>query len=236
MTKQYAILALLLAPLAARAADSGLYVFANTGYNPSGYSGHIHTVTPNMEEEKIDLKFRSGSSGSPGAIWELGGGYQLGPNSAVEVSYANLGRASARIDGSATEQGQTKPFANATGSASMDMTSLRVALLGINPVNDRFSVYGKVSVNSVSTKGTVRLDKFQAKGLRPFGSEVSESRTRNSLKLGLGLGGQLYLSKRFALRGEYEYLFGGNELRYNGTTVLSNRGVHLAKVGASFYF
>jgi OOP family OmpA-OmpF porin len=63
--------------------------------------------------------------------WKVFGGYQLNRNFAIELGYTDLGQANVRGPG---------------GTASVEATALEFMAVGMLPVADRLSVYGKLGV------------------------------------------------------------------------------------------
>ncbi|KMN83032.1 hypothetical protein VK98_06000 [Chromobacterium sp. LK11] len=126
-----------LAALSAHAADPGLYVFGNTGYNFSKFNSDTRAAV--IKDAK-----------AAGAIWELGAGYRFNQYLATELSYANFGKSKAML--SANSQ---------SSDSSLRSEAARIAVLGILPVTESFEVYGKVSLNRVQStwKGLNQTEK-----------------------------------------------------------------------------
>ena len=134
MKKLITVSVLSLAALSAHAADTGAYVFGNTGYNFS---------KPESGSRNVILK----DAKAAGTVWELGAGYRFNQYLATELSYADFGKSKA--NGS---------FMGNTGSGSVATKAERIAVLGILPVTQDFEVFGKASLNNVHTK--LKIDRF----------------------------------------------------------------------------
>ena len=115
-------------------------------------------------------KFTDACNGIPGCddkdtAWGLFAGYRLHRNFAAEIGYHDLGSASA-------------------GGSHFDATAWELVGLGIWPINDQFSVYGKLG-----------LFRGEAKS-----AGLSESNT----DLTYGIGGQFDATQNIGLRVEWQ--------------------------------
>lgn len=113
--------------------------------------------------------------------WKIFGGYQVNKNFAVEATYIDWGG----FSGTGTALGL--PF-NVTG----DATSFGVAAVGILPLNERFSVFGKAGILMTDTTVTARS------------GSVSSSESDSSSELHIGVGMLFNVTQRFAIRAEWE--------------------------------
>lgn len=106
-------------------------------------------------------------------------GYELNPNAAVEVSYADLGKALYRYSGAVS------------GESEIKQSSTTVALKGTLPLNESWDLTGKLGVafnkGSRDTKGTTVSN--------------ASSNTKDTL---IGIGVQYNLDKTTAIVAEYE--------------------------------
>lgn len=105
------------------------------------------------------------------------GGYQVNPNFAVEFGYADLGKTEASFAG--------------FGSDAIAGSGFEVLAVGIAPINQQWSMYGKL--------GFFRWDVDYKDGTGLIGS-ASASGT----DLTYGFGAQYSLTKTAALRVEYQ--------------------------------
>ena len=116
--------------------------------------------------------------------WKFFGGYQFNENWAVEAGYTDLGRF----------LGTTAISAPAAGTATgkWDASSLlNVAAVGIIPVKDRFSVFGKLGL---------ALTKVHVSISPPAAATLSATRVQPLLGVGL----KYDFTKTFSMRGEFE--------------------------------
>jgi len=113
------------------------------------------------------------------------GGYRFHPNFAVEVGYFNLGR----INFTSVTTG---PASTVVGSAKNN-DGFNVDLVGILPVKDAFSVFGRVGVQTSKTSISAPVR----------GVNFSSSETNTDYKAGLGL--QYDFFKEVGARLEWEH-------------------------------
>lgn len=132
---------------------------------------------------------------------KLFAGYEFMPNFALEGGYVNLGKASASGNGASAEIKGDGWFVDA---------------VGIAPINQDFSLFGKIGV--VDTK-------IKASGSAP-GLAVTDSKTSTQVKFGFG--GSYNIAKNIAVRAELE--------RYRGELENSKGDVDLLSVGVSYKF
>jgi OOP family OmpA-OmpF porin len=118
--------------------------------------------------------------------YKLYGGYQLNPNMAVEGGYFNLGEFGymAEMDPVATMRGDTR------------MLGFNLDLVGMAPLTDKFSAFGKVGVIYAQAK-----DQFSGHGpviIDPFNTR------KRGINYTFGAGLQYDISKALAMRVEAE--------------------------------
>jgi len=113
--------------------------------------------------------------------WKFLGGIQVNRNFAVEFSYIDWGKISA--------EGTLLGFpARITG----DATSFGVAAVGILPLNDRFSLFGKAGV--LMTEAEARVE----------AGFSSASESDDATELHIGVGALFNLTDRWQIRAEWE--------------------------------
>lgn len=140
------------------------------------------------------------ASAKRGAKLQLG--YEFDPNFAVEAGYVDLGKTTY----SATYATQIRyaipgtrltyigPRTNGSASREAKLTGWTVAGLGIYPINDQFSVFGKLGMIRAQVKATDAGGGFGA------GEEINEAKW----KVTYGLGGSYNYSKNIGIRAEWE--------------------------------
>ena len=119
----------------------------------------------------------------------LAGGYQVNPYFAAELAYVDLGDISYQANGTVTDGVDT--FDAGLGveqSASGPVFSI----LGIWPVGERFSLFGRLgfALMSVDADASVALD----------GETASESAGTDRSNMMYGVGGEFSLNRNFGIR------------------------------------
>lgn len=115
--------------------------------------------------------------------WKILGGYQFNKNFAVELGYTDLGESSFA--------GSLPPFGTVT--ATLESTAWELVAVGILPLADRFSVYGKI--------GMYRAETDFSGSVSGLGS-VSESDSNTDLTFGIGV--RFDFTKNLGVRGEWQ--------------------------------
>lgn len=162
------------------------------------------------------LAVRSATEDNSGTGYKLFGGYQLNRNFAVEGGYFDLGKSSYTVNAN-------RVIGNAAGTFNGEtrVRGLNLDLVGMLPVSDRFSVFGRVGAAYAQSRAS-----FNSTGAVP----VNTSGTRNNdtnLKVGLGM--QYAITEALAVRGEVE--------RYRINDPIRNRGhIDMASVGLVYRF
>lgn len=139
-------------------------------------------------------------------------GYRFNPNWAIEGGYVDLGK----FNYNAT-------FTGGTASAQVKASGLNIAGVGTYPINDQFSVFGKLGF----IDGKVE-ESITATGP---GGTASGSASATKVKANYGFGATYNLSKAWGLRAEWERF---SKLGDNNTTGESD--VDLLSVGVVFNF
>ena len=136
--------------------------------------------------------------------WKIFGGYQFNRNFALELGYADLGEVKASGPG---------------GTATIEVTAFELVGVGMLPLGNNFSLYGKVGLYRAETELSVNT--FLLTGTE------KESNT----DLTFGIGAQFDVSKQFAIRAEwqrYQDVGGGDTIGESDIDVIS--------IGALFRF
>lgn len=145
-----------------------------------------------------------------GTGYKLYGGYQLNRNFAVEGGYFDLGRSNYTYN--------TTPLGSLSGN--LRVRGLNLDLVGMLPLAERFSVFGRVGATYERTKTN-----FSSTGSVPLPAGRSDK--DGSFKAGVGL--QYAFSDSLAVRAELE--------RYRVRDSVRNRGhIDMASVGLVYYF
>jgi OOP family OmpA-OmpF porin len=113
--------------------------------------------------------------------WKIFGGYRFNRHFAVEATYIDFGSLTA-----------TAVRAGATVNASGDATGFGVAAVGILPIHERFSVFGKAGILSTDLKATAT------------GPGGTFSSTSGETELHYGLGAMFNITRNWGIRAEWE--------------------------------
>ncbi len=116
-------------------------------------------------------------------------GYQYNPNFAFELGYVDLGKAKYSATG-------TIGGSAASGSGTVKASGVTMSLLGIAPINDAFSVFGRIGV--IDAKVQVQASAASA------GGSASGSASATKPKWNYGIGASYNVTRGFAVRAEYE--------------------------------
>jgi OOP family OmpA-OmpF porin len=119
----------------------------------------------------------------------LAGGYQVNPNFAAELAWVDLGEISYAANGTVTDGVDTFD----AGLGIDQSTSGPVfSILGIVPIGERFSVFGRlgIALMSVDADATVSLD----------GESASDGVSTDRSNLMYGIGGEFSLNRAFGIR------------------------------------
>lgn len=126
----------------------------------------------------------------------LAGGYQLNDHFAVEFAYVDLGSVDYRA--SATVSDGVDEFDADLGLASSAHGPV-LSALGILPIGERFSLFGRVGLSLLSAEGTARI------ALDGISQRASQSSQKSDPMLGFGA--EFSLSKHFAIRLAWDRYF-----------------------------
>ncbi len=137
-------------------------------------------------------------------------GYQFNENFAVEGGYIDFGKFA-----------YSSTFTGGSGNFDYKLTGFNVAAIGILPINDAFSVFGKL--------GAINAKVDASSSISIVGIPVSITGQATKLVPSWGLGATYNLNKQFAVRAEFEQ-FGkvGDEP--------SKGNINLASAGVVFKF
>jgi OOP family OmpA-OmpF porin len=149
----------------------------------------------------------SGDRGN-GNQWRLQLGYDFSPNFALEAGYIDFGKA--RYSAS---------YGGGTANGTLKAGGLDIAALGILPLTDSISLFGKAGLVAAKVKSSLSS------------SLVSSSDSSNEVRPLLGIGAGFKLSESLQLRTEYEHVSG---LGKSGTTGKMND--NLVSLGLAYRF
>lgn len=190
----------------AAAAESGWYAGFNLGRAEANIDGA--RVGDDLRQSGLDMTAIDEDDEDFG--YKFFGGYKLNRNFAVEGGYFNLGE----FGYTAT----TSPPGTATGN--IKLSGFNLDALGILPLTDKFSLFGRIGVQYAKAK-----DSFSGTGAAAGDSSASKSAA--NYKAGVGL--QYDFTDNLGLRTEWE--------RYRINDAVGNRGdIDMISVGLVFSF
>jgi OOP family OmpA-OmpF porin len=176
----------------ASAAEEGWYVvgFAGEASAQNINQGELdQNVIDVFASVGLDVVDATSSLDDSDTGFGLAGGYQVNPWFAAELAYVDLGDISYEANGTVTDG--IDDFDAGLGidqSASGPVFSL----LGIWPIGERFSVFGRVGIAlmSVDADASVSID----------GESVADSVGTDRSNMVYGIGGEFSLNERFGVR------------------------------------
>ena len=186
---------------------TGPYIGGNIGRTQADFNNDYASQTLGSSGLRLD----SVTADNSGTGYKLFGGYQLNRNFAVEGGYFDLGRFSYGLG--------TTPAGTFSGNTRV--RGLNLDLVGILPLSDSFSVFGRVGAAYAQSRAN-----FASTGAVPVNTSGTRSNDTN-LKLGLGM--QYAITEALAVRAEIE--------RYRVSDPVRNRGhIDMASVGLVYRF
>ena len=179
-----------LAPLA-------LFALTTTAFADGFYGlGEVTHSSSSLDQSHFDTALTasgatglSSSDSGSGEQWRLQGGYRFNPYLAVEAGYIDFGKAKYQAS-----------YTGGSAQGSLKAGGLDMAVLGSLPVNDSFSVFGKVGVVDAKVESSLTAS---APATLASGSD-----SVYSIKPLLGVGAIYKLSQNVDLRGDYDYVGG----------------------------
>ncbi len=186
---------------------TGPYIGGNVGSTRADFDN----ASINRTLTGQGLAVRSTTEDNSGTGYKLFGGYQLNRNFAVEGGYFDLGRSSYTFN--------TTPVGSFNGETRV--RGLNLDLVGMLPVSDRFSVFGRIGAAYAQSRAS-----FTSTGA--VAANTTNPR-RNDTNLKVGLGMQYAITEALAVRAELE--------RYRINDPVRNRGhIDMASVGLVYRF
>jgi OmpA-OmpF porin, OOP family len=176
----------------AQAAELGWYVVGFGGESSaSGASENLATerLVAIFEANGVDVLDATATVDDSDTGFGLAGGYQLNDHFAFEFAYVDLGSVSYDLSARVSD-GTNEADADVQLESSADGPV--VSALGILPIGERFSVFGRVGFSLMNAKGTARITI----------NDVTQRPNQSSQKSDLmyGVGAEFDLSKHFAIR------------------------------------
>jgi OOP family OmpA-OmpF porin len=177
---------------AAQAAEPGWYLVgfggesSASGLSQGQVDGNLEAIFASVGLDVVDATSTLDDSDTG---FGLAGGYQLNDHFAFEFAYVDLGSIGYQATGTVTDGVDTLPAEAVLGS-SADGPVLSV--LGILPIGERFSVYGRAGFTLMNAKGTAQVT------IDGESSRASQSSQKSDPMFGVGL--EYELTRHFAIR------------------------------------
>ena len=191
----------------AQDSTTGPYIGANVGTTRAQFNND--SINSTLAGQGFTVNSRTENNRSTG--YKLFGGYQLNRNFAVEGGYFDLGRFNYAVNTTSLD----------TFTSDTRVRGLNLDLVGILPLTDQFSVFGRVGAAYAQN----RADFARTNPLLLNNSPTS----RNNTNLKVGLGMQYAITEALAVRAELE--------RYRISDPVRNRGnIDMASIGLVYRF
>ena len=177
----------------AHAMEPGWYLFAFGGES-SASGASENQATENLvaffESNGVDVLDSAADIDDSDTGFGVGGGYQLNDYFALEFAYADLG--STTYDFTATLEDEDGNQADADVELESSADGPVFSALGIWPIGDRFSVFGRAGFSLLNAKGTasVTID----------GQSGRDSQDSQKFDPMFGIGAEYNIGKHFAVR------------------------------------
>ena len=191
----------------AQDSTTGPYIGANLGTTRAQFNND--SINSTLLGQGFTVNSRTENNRSTG--YKLFGGYQMNRNFAVEGGYFDLGRFNYSVN--------TTPLGTFTSDTRV--RGLNLDLVGMLPLSDQFSVFGRVGAAYAQS----RANFARTNPLLLNNSPTS----RNDTNLKVGLGMQYAITEALAVRAELE--------RYRVSDPVRNRGnIDMASIGLVYRF
>jgi len=180
------------ASMAAQASEPGWYFVAfggestASGLSESQSEDNIAAIFGNVGLDVVDVTSKIDDSDT---AYGIAGGYQLNDHFAFEFAYVDLG---------AFNNQATVTLTDGTSTADADIlleTSANgpvVSMLGILPIGERFSVFGRLGLSFLNADGTARITEN--------GTSQHARQTSQKTDAIYGIGAEYSFSKYFGIR------------------------------------
>jgi len=176
----------------ARAVEPGWYLLGFAGESSTSGASESE-ATENLVDlfasAGLDVTDVTTTIDDSDTAFGAGGGYQFNDNFALEFAYVDLGSAAYSFSATVTDGVQT-------GDADVELESSAdgpvISALGILPIGERFSVFGRVGFSLMNATGTARVT---IDGLTDRASQSSQKSDPM-----FGVGAEYGIGKHFAVR------------------------------------
>lgn len=176
--------------VAGTASAEGFYVGASVGQSKSKLTSAFDT-DPFSNDVYGVPGLLTRTQDDTGTAYKLNLGYQFNKYFAIEAGYTNLGKFNVNYTGVGAAAGDTE-------NLNYKIDAWTVAGVGILPVTDQFSVFGKLGVAATKTKANEIINLVSVGDV----DTISDSKSRTTVLYGVGV--KYDFTKNIAVRAEYE--------------------------------
>lgn len=177
----------------AQAIEPGWYLLGFGG-EASASGASENQATENLvalfESAGVEVLDSTASIDDSDTGFGVGGGYQMNDHFALEFAYVDLGSASYSFDATVEDSGGDQAEADVELESSADGPVF--SALGIWPIGERFSVFGRVGFSLLNAKGTARVT--------IDGETARANQDSQKADPMFGVGAEYSIGKHFAVR------------------------------------
>jgi OOP family OmpA-OmpF porin len=188
-------------------ADNDLYVLGEVTHSQD----KLNTSTNDTALTNAGATALTSNGKSNGNQWRLQLGYKVNPNFAIEGGYIDFGKAK-----------YSASYAGGTAQGTVKAGGLDIAALGILPITDSFSVFGKAGVVAARVKSDLTTTPA---------STATASTSANAISPLIGLGASYKVSDTMDVRAEYDH---ASNLGKSGKT--GKLTANMLSVGLAYHF
>lgn len=183
----------------AQATEPGWYVVGSGGES-SASGASQNQIDDNLvalfESVGLDVEDITSALDDSDTGFSLAGGYQLNDHFALEFAYVDLGSVTYRATATVTDGDVVlTPDVELESSADGPV----ISALGILPIGERFSLFGRVGLSLLNAEGTARVTLE--------GDTQQDTQTSQKTDPMVGIGAELSLSRHFAVRLAWDRYF-----------------------------
>jgi OOP family OmpA-OmpF porin len=154
----------------------------------------------------------SSSDSGSGNQWRLQLGYGINRNLAIEAGYIDFGKAK-----------YSASYAGGTATGDLKAGGLDLVALGILPLTDKFSIFGKAGAVALKAKSSLTAD---ASAVTATGKA-----TANEVRPLIGLGASYKIANNVDLRTEFDHVNGIGKSNKTGTM-----DSNMISMGVAYHF
>jgi OOP family OmpA-OmpF porin len=188
-------------------ADNDLYVLGEVTHSQD----KLNTSTNDTALTNAGATALTSNGKSNGNQWRLQLGYKVNPNFAIEGGYIDFGKAK-----------YSASYAGGTAQGTTKAGGLDIAALGILPITDSFSVFGKAGLVAARVKSDLATTPA---------STATASVSANAISPLIGLGASYKVSDTMDVRAEYDH---ASNLGKSGKT--GKLTANMLSVGLAYHF